>query len=229
MIICKNVVQSPPKCQWYKKTNKHILILFTHKSIHNSDRKGIKYRMSYPRWSTSLVVNKQFWTDKSAVDQNETRETSYLTILWPILKYSALVCDPINYTMIQTLENVQRVARFIINDYTSRTQGCVTSMLTSLEWQTLEQQRRISRLVMMYKIQHQLVDIDRDLYLRPGDSRTRGQHRFFQLRSNYDTLRNSFFQRTVREWNYLPDTTVGASSIEEFRANLQQQVSHANQ
>ena len=101
-------------------------------------------------------------------------------------------------------------------------------MLTSLEWQTLEQRRRISRLVMMYKIQHQFVDIDRDIYLRPGDSRTRGQHRFFQERSNYDTLRNSF-QRTAREWNHLPDTTVGASSKEEFRANLQQQVSHANQ
>jgi hypothetical protein len=70
--------------------------------------------------------------------------------------------------------NVQRrAARFVINDYTSKTQGCVTSMLTSLEWQTLEQQRRINRLVMMYKIQHQLVDINRDLYLRPGDSRTR--------------------------------------------------------
>ena len=118
--------------------------------------------------------------------------------------------------------------RNVINDYTSRTQGCGTSMLTSLEWQTLEQQRRISRLVMMYKIQHQLVDIDRDLYLRPGDSRTRGQHRFFQERANYDTLRNSF-QRTAREWNHLPDYTVGASSIEESRANLQQQVSHANQ
>jgi hypothetical protein len=102
-------------------------------------------------------------------------------------------------------------------------------MLTSFEWQTLEQQRRISRLVMMYKIQHQLVHIDRDLYFKPGDSRTRGQHRFFQERSNYDTLRNSF-QRTAREWNtYQTHTTVGASSIEEFRANLQQQVSHANQ
>jgi Tfp pilus assembly PilM family ATPase len=60
-------------------------------------------------------------------------------------------------------------------------------MLTSLEWQTLEQRRRISRLVMMYKTQQQLVDIDRDSYLRPGDSRTRGQHRFFQERFNYDT------------------------------------------
>jgi hypothetical protein len=57
-----------------------------------------------------------------------------------------------------------------------------------------------------------VVDIDRDLYLRPGDSRTRGQHRFFQERSIYDTLRNSF-QRTAREWNHLPDTTIGVSTI----------------
>jgi hypothetical protein len=194
---------------------KHIIILFTHKSIHNSDRNGIKYWMSYPRWSTFLVVNKQFWSDQSAVDQNETSKRS--NGLWSH-----------HLTLIQTLENVQRrAARFVINDYTSRTQGCMTSMLTSLQWQTLEQRRRISRLVMMYKIQHQLVDIDQDLYLRPGDSRTRGQHRFFQERSIM-TLRNSF-QRTAREWNHLPDTTVGASSKEEFRANLHQQVSHANQ
>jgi hypothetical protein len=160
----------------------------------------------------------------------QVRETSYLTIVRPTLEYAAMVWDPTTQTLIQTLENVQRrAARFVINDYTNRTPGCVTSMLTSLEWQTLEQRRRISRLVMMYKIQHQLVDIDRDLHLRPGDSRTRGQHRFFQERSNYDTLRNSFFQRTVREWNHLQDTTVWASSIEEFRSNLQQQVSHANQ
>ena len=46
---------------------KHIIILFTHKSIHNSDRKGIKYRMSYPRWLIFLAVNKQFWSDQSAV------------------------------------------------------------------------------------------------------------------------------------------------------------------
>jgi hypothetical protein len=57
---------------------KHIIILFTHKLIHNSDRKGIKYRMSYPRWSTSLVVNKQFWSDQSAVDQNETSKRNQL-------------------------------------------------------------------------------------------------------------------------------------------------------
>jgi hypothetical protein len=60
---------------------------------------------------------------------------------------AAMVCDPTTQTLIQTLENVQRIAAgFVINDYTSRTPGFVTSMLTSLEWQTLEQRRRISRL-----------------------------------------------------------------------------------
>jgi hypothetical protein len=94
----------------------------------------------------------------------QVRETSYLTIVRPTLEYAAMVWDPTTQTLIQTLENVQRrAARFVINDYTNRTPGCVTSMLTSLEWQTLEQRRRISRLVMMYKIQHQLVDIDREL------------------------------------------------------------------
>ena len=140
--------------------------------MHNSDRKGIKYRMSYPRWSTSLVVNKQFWSDQSAVDQHETSKRNQLPhdpTTNPGISCAAMVCDPTTQTLIQTLENVQRAARFVINDYTSRTQGCVTSMLTSLEWQTLEQRRRISRVVMMYKIQHQLVDIA----LRPGDSRTR--------------------------------------------------------
>jgi hypothetical protein len=119
-----------------------------HTSIHNSDRKGIKYRMSYPRWSTSLVVNKQFWSDQSAVDQNETSKRNQLPhdpTTNPGIRSNGLWSHHPN--LIQTLENVQRIAaRFVINDNTSRTPGCVTSMLTSLEWQTLEQRRRISRL-----------------------------------------------------------------------------------
>ena len=77
----------------------------------------------------------------------QIRETSYLTIIRPTLEYRAQQWFVIPPPLIQTLENVQRrAARFVINDYTSRTPGCVTSMLTLLEWQTLEQRRRISRL-----------------------------------------------------------------------------------
>ena len=70
---------------------------------------------------------------------------------------------------------------------------------------------------MLYKIQHNLIDINRDLYIRHNDSRTRGQHRLFQERTNNETYRNSFFQRTVRDWNLLPASTVAAATIEELR------------
>ena len=55
MIICKKVHRNVNdiRKQIIVFIKKHILILFTHKSIHNSDRKGIKYRMSYPRLNTS--------------------------------------------------------------------------------------------------------------------------------------------------------------------------------
>ena len=158
------------------------------------------------------------------------RESSYLTIIRPTLEYASMVWDPTSQAQIQSLENVQRrAARFVTIDHITRTSGCVTNMLTSLGWQTLEQRRKISRLVMMYKIQHQLVDIDRDLYIKPSDTRTRGQHRLYQERTNNETFRNSFFQRTVRDWNQLPDKTIRANSIEEFKANLQNQVSQASQ
>jgi hypothetical protein len=115
---------------------------------------------------------------------------------------------------------IRRAARFVTNNYTDRTPGCVTNMITSLGWQSLEQRRHNSRLCMLYKIQHNLIDINRDLYIRHNDSRTRGQHRLFQERTNNETYRNSFFQRTVRDWNLLPTSTVAAATIEEFRANL---------
>jgi hypothetical protein len=54
----------------------------------------------------------------------QVRGTSYLTILRSTLEYAAMVCDPTTETLIQTIENVQRrAARFVINDYTSRTPG----------------------------------------------------------------------------------------------------------
>ena len=149
------------------------------------------------------------------------KETSYTAIVRPTIEYAATVWDPTSQSKIKALENIQRrAARFVTNNYTDRTPGCVTNMITSLGWLSLEHRRHNSRLCMLYKIQHNLIDINKDLYIRHNDSRTRGQHRLFQERTNNETYRNSFFQRTVRDWNLLPTSTVAAATIEEFRANL---------
>ena len=51
---------------------------------------------------------------------------------------------------------------------------------------------------MLFKIQRELIDIDRQQYLTPNDSRTRGKSRFYPERSKTDTYRQSFFPKTIR-------------------------------
>jgi hypothetical protein len=133
------------------------------------------------------------------------KDTSYTAIVRPTIKYAVTVWDPTSQSKIKALENIQRRAtRFVTNNYTNRTPGCVTNMITSLGWQSLEQRKQNSRLCMLCKIQHNLIDINRDLYIRNSNSRTRGQHRLFLERTSNETYRNSFFQRTETGTSYQP-------------------------
>jgi hypothetical protein len=51
-------------------------------------------------------------------------------------------------------------------------------MVKSLKWENLEDRRKSARLSMLFKIQHDLIDIDRQQYLMPNDSQIRGKNRF---------------------------------------------------
>ncbi|KAK3088732.1 hypothetical protein FSP39_023094, partial [Pinctada imbricata] len=93
-------------------------------------------------------------------------------------------------------------------------------LLDQLQWDTLQHRRTKQRLVLCYKIRNHLVDIDPDKYYTPGDSRTRGGHRYRQIRTNKDQHRHSFFPRSIRDWNRLPESATAALSLEEFRATL---------
>jgi hypothetical protein len=52
---------------------------------------------------------------------------------------------------------------------------------------------------MLYEIQKNLIDIGRNQYIISNDSRTRGQHRFYQERTSNDIYGNSFVHRTIRD------------------------------
>ena len=66
----------------------------------------------------------------------------------------------------------------------------VTSMLNHLNWNTLENRRNINRVTMLYKITHNLVAIDPNLYLvKQLIMYTRNsnilQYQLFNTRTNY--------------------------------------------
>ena len=149
------------------------------------------------------------------------KDLTYKAMIRPTMAYSSTVWDPALQAHITALEKVQRrAARCVCNDYHSRTRGCVTKMIDDLNWEPLGVRRRHERLGMLYRIQHNLVDIPIDRYLQVSDSHTRGPNKFFQERISDVTYSNSFFPRTVLDWKRLPVEIVSAASLEEFRSLL---------
>lgn len=136
------------------------------------------------------------------------------------MEYAATVWDPYQQAQIQLLEGVQRrAARFVKGNYYVRTPGCVTSMMVDLQWEPLETRRLRSRLIMMYKIRNDLIDIPATSYLTPGDTRTRGS-KYRQPPTYKDVYKFSFFPRTIRDWNSLSDDVKEASTIDGFKKQL---------
>ena len=126
------------------------------------------------------------------------KATSYTTVTRPVLEYASTVWDPTTHSNIHSLEqNQKRAARFVMNDHMTRTPGCETRMQEDLEWDTLQNKWRNSRLFMLYNILQQLVDVKKETYLQSGDSRTLGGHKFYQERTTCEVYRSSFFPRTV--------------------------------
>ena len=174
------------------------------------------------------------------------RRTAYTSLIRPSLEYAASVWDPHTQTEIDRLEKVQRrAARFIKNDYCSRTPGCVTTMLSDLKLPPLQLRRQQLRLSFFYKVVEGLVPaMPPAQFLSPVRASKRlikaktfqgfqttniiSKHQILNSRgfqifpTQTDTFEHSFFPRTTRDWNQLSDDIVCAPSIDAFRTRLQQ-------
>ena len=145
---------------------------------------------------------------------SKIKETAYKTYVRPLLEYSSSVWDPWQKRYIKSLEMVQhRAVRYIFNDY--GTTSSVTAMLNKLSLPTLENRRKISSLVMFYKINTGLVRISLPPYITPSL-----RNRFTIPFSRINAQKYSFFPRTARLWNNLPHDLVSSPDLESFRAGL---------
>jgi hypothetical protein len=93
-------------------------------------------------------------------------------------------------------------------------------MVQNLGWHPLQQRRYNNRLIIMFKIIHELVDVQTDV-IKTGDSRTRGSNRLYQPVAQKNVYKFSFSPRTIREWNLLPASVTDADKLEEFRGRIQ--------
>ncbi len=89
---------------------------------------------------------------------HKIKENCYTTFVRPSLEYASSVWSPHIQKNIKKLESIQRrSARYVMND--SSHHNSVTAMMQHLEWHTLETRRQQARLMMFYRIIHDLVDI----------------------------------------------------------------------
>ena len=65
----------------------------------------------------------------------QVRATTYKSMVRPTMEYASTSWDPYKTEDVSCLDKVQRrVAHYACNNYTERTPGCVTAMVSSLGW-----------------------------------------------------------------------------------------------
>ena len=87
---------------------------------------------------------------------------------------------------------------------------------------TLEDRRRQARLTTFYKAVNNQIAIPIPDYIKPRQRTTRQQHqqKFMRLNSSSDNYRQSFFPRTLRDWDALPSNIIELPTVEQFKGAI---------
>ncbi|XP_071479335.1 uncharacterized protein B0403.1-like [Diadema antillarum] len=162
------------------------------------------------------------------IHSTQLKTTAYQALVRPLVEHGCSVWDPYTAGCIQQLEMIQRrAARYVLNRYHNT--SSVSEMLEQLGWPSLQKRREASRgaLTMLYKMHNSLVDINMDHHpIHPITRQTRTVHPYGYLVpiSRTEQHKQSFFPRTVRQWNSLPQEVILAPSVEVFRHRLTEDV-----
>ena len=145
----------------------------------------------------------------------------YCSKIQPVLEYASPCWHP-GLTIEQTddIEAIQRrAARFVNNNYDYR--ASVTDMINNLNWESLEIRRQKARLSMLYKIQNNLVEIAPPPFLHaPQRPRPGYPHQLQVVYVSTESYKNSFFIRTIRQWNSLHPSIGTLCSYGAFQTAL---------
>ncbi len=88
--------------------------------------------------------------------------------------------------------------------------------------------RQAHRLTLMHKITNNYIDIDPHTYLHnTNNRRTRNTHNhtYLTYHSNTDSYKHSYFPRTIRDWNRLPQTILNINTIDSFTKQIHMHLS----
>ena len=150
----------------------------------------------------------------------KVKARAYKALVRPKLEFSSAAWNPYTSDQAKKLEGVQnQAARFVCRNY-DRT-ASVTSMLQSLEWDSLATRRLLNQCSMFYKIHYGLVHIPFPSCVSPPNwDGGKNSHilGYSHIQSRINAYRYSFFVRTIPIWGRLPLAVVQAPSVKQFQA-----------
>ena len=166
----------------------------------------------------------------------KTKDAAYRSMVRPILEYASCSWDPYRKGQVDRLEAVQKkAARFVSGQYGRDVSA--TGLVGSLQWRTLQERRFLARQTMFYKAVNGLAAVTLPPYVnRMNSTITASSHnlQFRTLDTRIDSYKFSFFPRTIRIWNLLPQQVVstikddGKPSSTAFKYLLQDQFLNEN-
>ena len=131
---------------------------FTNKYYGLKDSTGIDYTCTKIKLPQESYIRRNININSITV-----KEQTYKSLVRPSLEYACSVWDPYTKENITQLKQVQRrAARYATNCY--RDTSSVSNMIEHLNWRSLADRRSDARLVMLYKISHELVAILKQTY-----------------------------------------------------------------
>ena len=160
------------------------------------------------------------------------KERAYFTIVRPALEYGSAVADPYFAKDVAKLDGVQRhAARFVTGNPRRRydpesERVSVSQLLDELKWESLQSRRQTARCILLFKVLKDLIAVSDDLKPAPSAhgralrSGTAGN--LPHMRAKNEHFNNSFFPRTIRDWNSLPAAAKTAEELEEFKTKISQ-------
>ena len=134
----------------------------------------------------------------------------------PQLGYASPIWNPHTISQLNHLERIQYyAARFVANDHRRTTSP--TTLVLTLNWQTLERRRIIKLAMTFYKIINNIIKINQPAGLL---TQSHNRHNYTVPRSRLNTVVYSCYPRAIRIWNTITKEITEIKQPESFQAAI---------
>ena len=146
----------------------------------------------------------------------------YLSMIRPILEYGCVIFDNCGQGLSDLIESIQYEAAKICTGALRHTSHA--ALLQELGWPTLASRRKYFKLVLFYKMFHNLTPTYLSNLVPPPAANRMLRHRspstIRPIKCRTKRLENSFLPDAIKQWNNLPSDIRDSLSLQIFKSKL---------